>query len=200
MAGMTSSGVPVSVLLSCYLDGELSHDELAEVVAILETDVDAIAEFRRLKEARAALRTLPAISMPPSLLPGAHLGEELSAYLDGELVTMEMPAVMEHLASCADCRDELADLDRSRTAVRALPGVEPPEFLEVRRIHAPHRRRIWPAAAAVGGIAAAALAFSLSASSAGSEPVSIDVADLQTRHAAVASVPAGASGFEVSNR
>ena len=200
MAGMTSSGVPVSVLLSCYLDGELSHDELAEVVAILETDVDAIAEFRRLKEARAALRTLPAISMPPSLLPGAHLGEELSAYLDGELVTMEMPADMEHLAWCADCRDELADLDRSRTAVRALPGVEPPEFLEVRRIDAAHRRRIWPAAAAVGGIAAAALAFSLSASSAGPEPVSIDVADLQTRHAAVASVPAGASGFEVSNR
>jgi hypothetical protein len=84
--------------------------------------------------------------------------------------------------------------------VRALPGVEPPEFLEIRRIDAPHRRRIWPAAAAVGGIAAAALAFSLSAASAGSEPVSIDVADLQTRHAAVASVPAGASGFEVSNR
>jgi anti-sigma factor RsiW len=200
MAGMTSSGVPVSVLLSCYLDGELSNDELAEVVAILESDVDAIAEFRRLKEGRAALRTLPAISMPPSLLPGAHLGEELSAYLDGELVTMEMPAVMEHLASCAECRDELAELDRSRTAVRALPGVEPPAFLEVRRNASPHRRRIWPAAAAVGGIAAAALAFSLSASSAGSEPVSIDVADLQTRHSAVASVPAGASGFEVSNR
>lgn len=200
MARMTPNGVPVSVLLSCYLDGELSHGELAEVVAILETDVDAVAEFRRLKEARAALRTLPSISMPPSLLPGSHPGEELSAYLDGELATMEMPVIMEHLASCADCRDELADLDRSRTAVRALPGVEPPAFLEFRQTTAPHRRRIWPAAAAVGGIAAAALAFSLSASSAGSEPVSIDVADLQTRHAAVASVPAGTSGFEVSNR
>ena len=200
MAAMTPNEQRMSVLLSCYLDGELSVEELSAVVVMLESDVDAIAEFRRLKEARAALRTLPAISMPPTLLPGAHLGEELSAYLDGELATMEMPAVMEHLASCADCRDELADLDRSRTAVRALPGVEPPEFLEVRRAATPHRRRIWPAAAAVGGIAAAALAFSLSASSVGSEPVSIDVADLQTRHAAVASVPAGASGFEVANR
>lgn len=202
MAGLTGSADRRSMLLSCFLDGELTPDELEEVVALLETDLDAIAEFRSLQAVRRSIRTLPTLAVPPSLVPGGHLGEELSAYLDGELSTQEMPAVVTHLETCTDCRAELADLDRSRTAVRALPGLETPTFLAVERdLQDSKRRRImWPAAAAAGGVAAAALAFTVGFGG-GSEPTSIDVADLQTRHAAVASVPAGTtSGFEVSNR
>jgi len=200
MAGVMASDDRTSILLSCYLDGELVPDELDEVVILLENDLDAIAEFRRLQAARRAVRMLPTLNVPLALIPGGHLSEELSAYLDGELTTQEMPNVVTHLNTCSDCRVELADLDRSRTAVRALPGLETPVFLEVKRAERDHRRRrlAWPAAAAAGGLAAAALAFTVGFGG-GSEPVAIDVADLQTRHAAVASVPTGATGLEISS-
>lgn len=200
MAGVMASDDRTSMLLSCYLDGELVPAELEEVVVLLENDLDAIAEFRRLQAARCAVRMLPTLNVPLALIPGGHLSEELSAYLDGELTTHEMPTLVTHLGACPDCRAELADLDRSRTAVRALPGLETPVFLEVKRAERDQRRRsmVWPAAAAAGGVAAAALAFVVGFGG-GAEPVAIDVADLQTRHAAVASVPAGATGIEISS-
>ena len=201
MAGMNDM-TDLSVLLSSYLDGELTPDELTVVVDALETDLDAIAEFRRLQESRRAVRTLPMLPVPLGILPGGHLSEELSAYLDGELATQEMPAVVDHLRACDDCRAELADLDRSRTAVRALPGLEPPSFLDVYREaqDEPRRRRIWPAAAAAGSIAAAALAFTLVATGDDPAPTAITVDDLQSRHSAVASVSStgGATGLQVS--
>lgn len=201
MAGVNDM-TELSVLLSSYLDGELTPDELTIVVDALESDLDAIAEFRRLQEARRAVRTLPTLSVPLGILPGGHLSEELSAYLDGELTTQELPNVVAHLRECDDCRAELADLDRSRTAVRALPGLEPPAFLEVHRSieEDRRRRRIWPAAAAVGSIAAAALAFTLVATGDDPSPTAITVEDLQSRHSAVASVSSagGATGLQVS--
>lgn len=198
MAGVNPVPEHLSLLLSSYLDGELRDGELDEVVALLDTDLDAIAEFRRLQAIRRELRTLPSLDPPTYVYPSGHLDEELSAYLDGELASDELPGVITHLGSCPDCRAELADLDRARTAVRALPGVEPPSFLEVARVvEADRRRRVWPAAAIVGGIAATALAFAL-AMTPGSEPASVDLADLESRHTAVASVPASVSGVEVS--
>jgi anti-sigma factor RsiW len=199
MAGVTPVSEHLSLLLSCYLDGELDDGELDEVVAALEGDLDAIAEFRRLQAARRAVRTLPTLDMPLDLLPGGHLGEELSAYLDGELSTGEMPDVIAHLSNCQDCRMELAALDRSRTAVRALPGVEPPDFLDFSGEERRRRRAVLVPAAIAGSIAAVALAFTVSATRWGAEPTSIDLADLQTRHAAVASVPSVPTGFEASN-
>lgn len=197
MAGVNPVPEHLSLLLSSYLDGELRDGELDEVVALLDTDIDAIAEFRRLQAIRRELRTLPALDPPTYVFPSGHLDEELSAYLDAELTSDELPAVITHLGSCPECRAELADLDRARTAVRALPGVEPPAFLTVSRaIDEDRRRRIWPAAAIVGGIAATALAFAL-AMTPGSDPVSVDLADLESRHTAVASVPGGATGVEV---
>jgi anti-sigma factor RsiW len=199
MAGMTPDGDRVSVLLSSYLDGELSDDELHEVVRVLETDLDAIAEFRRLQAARRSVRTLPLLALPVDLLPGSHPTEELSAYLDGELATGELPSVVAHLRSCGECRAELADLDRSRTAVRSLPGIEPPVFLDTERSDRRSRsRRVWPAAAIAGGVAAAALAFTIGTSQ-GPEPASVDLADLQSRHTAVASVPSEPTGVAVSS-
>jgi anti-sigma factor RsiW len=199
MAGVTPVSDHLSVLLSCYLDGELTPDELAEVVVALEHDLDAIAAFRSLQHARRDVRQLPTLQPPLYLLPGGHLGEELSAYLDGELTTIEMPAVSAHIAECTDCRMELGDLDRSRIAVRALPGLEPPEFLEVKRAERNHRRTVWPAAAVAGSVAAAALAFTIASGGGGVQPAAIELADLQTRHAAVASAPGGVSAFEISS-
>ena len=199
MASVMPPDDRMSMLLSCYLDGELTTEELAEVVAALESDLDAIAEFRRLQAARRAVRTLPTLKVPLDLLPGGHLTEELSAYLDGELTTMELPMVVDHLDSCPDCRAELADLDRSRTAVRALPGLEIPTFLDVERAVRERRRRrlAWPAVAA-GGVAAAALAFTIGFSGSDGEPVLVDVTDLEARHTAIASVPGGVTAVEVS--
>lgn len=188
MAGLTPNE-RLSMLLSCYLDGELTPAELAEVVVALEHDLDAIAEFRSLRETRNALRTLPTPRMPMYLLPAGHLGAELSAYLDGELATGELPRINAHLDDCSECRGELADLDRSRTAVRSLPGLEPPDFLELARESKEARRKArWPGlAAAATGIAAVAIAFSVGIGIGGQDSVAVDVADLETRHGAVVS-------------
>ena len=199
MAGLTPVSEELSILLSCYLDGELTPDELGVVVGALESDLDAIAEFRRLQEARRAVHSLPLMHLPLDLTPGGHVGEELSAYLDGELTTGEMPNIVAHLSECPDCRLELAALDRSRTAVRSLPGLEPPEFLDAHRARPERHRRVLVPAVVATSVAAAAFAFTLSATRSSTEPTSIDLADLQTRHAAVASVPNQATGFQVSN-
>ena len=184
----------ISILLSSYLDGELTRSELTEVVDALESDLKAVAAFRELQASRRLLRTLPILNPPLDLLPGGHLGEQLSAYLDGELITAEMPAVNDHLATCTDCRRELGDLDRARTAVRALPGVEPPAFLAPRiedvRSGESRRRRLGmrTAVAVAAGVAAASLAFAIAPDGGddGSGAV-VSVTDLGSRHNARAS-------------
>jgi len=190
MAGMSPVVERLPMLLSCYLDGALLPGEIDEVVAALDSDLDAIAEFHRLKEARRAVRLLPILEVPLFLLPGGHLSEQLSAFLDGQLTTAEVPIVTDHLLTCIDCRHELADLDKSRIAVRALPGVEPPEFLSIER-EKRTKRKGWGAAAVVAtGVAAVTLAFALSPFASSPETVSVTITDLDARHAAVASVPA----------
>ena len=200
MAGVTPVSEHVSMLLSCYLDGALTPSELDEVVLALESDEAAIAEFRRLKDVRRTMRMLPMLDTPLHLLPGEHLGEQLSAYLDGELVTLEMPAVAAHLDTCTDCRRELAELDKSRTAVRALPGLEPPGFLEVRRVeNAGHKLGLRTAVAVGSGVAAVTLAFTLGPFSSEPEPSTVNITDLQSRHTAIASVPSSGTAVQVVN-
>ena len=192
MAGMNPSEARLSTLLSCYLDGALEPSELGEVVVALENDLGAIAEFRRLREARCAVRLLPLLDVPSYLLPDKHMSVELSAFLDGELTTTELPAVTAHIDDCVDCRQELADLDRSRTAVRALPGLESPAFLSVHREDATRPRRgVRTTAAVLVGAAAVAIAFSFGPFASSSQPSSVTISDLDARHAAVASVPTG---------
>ncbi len=192
MAGVNPLDERLSILLSCYLDGALEPSELDSVVDALENDLAAVAEFHKLREARRAVRLLPMLDVPLHLLPGLHMGVELSAFLDGELTTAEIPIVTAHLDDCIDCRHELVDLDRSRTAVRALPGLEPPEFLNVHReIARSSRRGIRTTAAVLVGAAAVAVAFSFGPLSSSGEPSSVTISDLDARHAAVASVPTG---------
>jgi predicted anti-sigma-YlaC factor YlaD len=86
----------------------------------------------------------------------SHLGDLLSAHLDGELSDTEVVQVTEHLYECAGCRRELDDLREVRAAVRALPVLEPPIPLLARE----RRTRSWTAAVAASA-AAVALAIGL---------------------------------------
>jgi len=129
-------------LFSAYLDGELEEAEIAVVSDLLTTNEQAIADFRKIREIRAVLRLLPELRVPLDLLPGGHFSEQLSAYLDGELSPSEMRVVAGHLLQCEDCRANLHELDRARIAVRSLPGIDPPEFLEFSRRMEDARRKI----------------------------------------------------------
>jgi anti-sigma factor RsiW len=57
---------------------------------------------------------------------GRHLGEVVSAYLDGELPLDERQHAESHLAGCDVCRDELSDMMFVRARLRALPMLETP--------------------------------------------------------------------------
>lgn len=86
-----------------------------------------------------------------------HLGELLSAHLDGELTAEETAAVEAHLAECDACRAELDATREVRTIVRAAPAIDPPfEFYE--RVVSSRRRPRWTAAASVAAVAAAWIA------------------------------------------
>jgi anti-sigma factor RsiW len=89
-------------------------------------------------------------------VPLGHLGPDLSASLDRELDTASLRRMEEHLEDCADCRDELAALERTRQAVRDLPCVEAPPGL-IDRIVA-RRQGATRRAAALVGVAASLLA------------------------------------------
>ncbi|HWO88631.1 MAG TPA: zf-HC2 domain-containing protein [Gemmatimonadales bacterium] len=55
----------------------------------------------------------------------AHLNEELSAYLNGELAGAELERVEAHLGSCAQCSHVLEDLRRVVRRARALDDKTP---------------------------------------------------------------------------
>jgi anti-sigma factor RsiW len=187
-----SASCETAVLISAYLDGQLRAGELDTVVGHLAECTDCIIEFHQLKEIRAALRTLPFLEMPERLLPDTHLGEQLSAYLDGQLDTTEQGFVISHLEFCTDCRLELHELDTARTAVRSLPGIDPPEFIAVHKnkIEREHWSRRRVAATGVGVAAAAALVFATFGGSATSGP-DIDINPFLDQHQARVSVESG---------
>lgn len=91
-----------------------------------------------------------------------HLDEELSVYLDGELLAPEARKVAAHLAGCDFCRDSLGELIEIRARLRSLQMMD---YVWQPSTHArviPLRRRsrviAGTAAAAVAVIVAAALA------------------------------------------
>ena len=176
-------------LFSAYLDGQLTPDEVGLVSSLLDGDEEVILEFRSLQRVRRSLRLLPEFEVPANLLPDGHLGDRLSAYLDGELVTMERRRVTRHLVDCPDCRGELQELDRARIAVRSLPGVETTSTGEIPVTPAANHRRRYVAAGVGAAAAAAALMVGLVVGN-GDEPAfSLD--DLGTRHVARASAEPG---------
>ena len=189
-AAEVGSACDIGELMSAYLDGELRDGELEQVVAHLTDCLPCIAEFHDLKEARTAVRMLPILQVPYRVMPAAHYGPELSAFLDGELTSEEQEMIVKHLQACTDCLLELQDLDAARTAVRALPGVEPPLPLLPRlpvRSQRTSVRRL--AIAAAGFIGAAFIAFNMASS--GPEPTSVDLDQFADRHNVRVSVDDG---------
>ena len=85
----------------------------------------------------------------------SHLGDLLSALLDGELGGAERRDAEHHLAGCEGCRLELALVESARGALRGLPSLELPPGL----VPAPPRRRRWMPAPA--WITATAVAVAL---------------------------------------
>ncbi len=111
-----------------------------------------------------------------------HPGELLSAWLDGETTSDEAAAVEAHLAGCDECRVEVDDLHRARSAVRGLPWLELPTDL-VGRVVVPLRRRrrlIVTTAAAAALAAVVGVAGVLGVD----RPVPLTVSDLTGRYAA----------------
>lgn len=56
----------------------------------------------------------------------------LSAYCGGDLDPAELRRVEDHLAGCASCRAELADLQTALRLIRTTPESEPPPWLATR--------------------------------------------------------------------
>lgn len=84
-----------------------------------------------------------------------HLGDELSALLDGELAPEEHEGVEAHLAGCEICRSELEATRAVRDRVRSAGPVDPP-FGFYERLTS--KRRRWPAAATAAAAIAVASA------------------------------------------
>lgn len=81
----------------------------------------------------------------------SHLGELLSAYLDGEVSPAERTRVTSHIADCSLCQAELADLHSARSALRSLPMLDLPDGLidlDSNVVPLVRRPRVWAAAAA----------------------------------------------------
>jgi anti-sigma factor RsiW len=79
-----------------------------------------------------------------------HLGDRLSALIDGELDGAERDRAFAHLAGCAQCRTEAAELRALKKKLRALMSGAPAEAAMTRRLIAmtgpggplPPRRRL----------------------------------------------------------
>ena len=127
-----------------------------------------------------------------------HLGDALSALLDGELPRPQEEAARSHLAVCPDCAEELLAVREARTWVRGLPPVEPPfgfyqrmlrgAPLSAPKLTHPSELRRRAGVAALGAAAAAVTVLGIGSPS--PRPVSPSVPRLVEAHATSASVGA----------
>ena len=94
-----------------------------------------------------------------------HLGEVVSAYLDGELPPIERRRAESHLAGCDLCREELTDMMFVRARLRAMPMLELPADLARK---APAVAPIYRRVRVLVGAAAAAVAMVMALAAAAS--------------------------------
>ncbi len=55
--------------------------------------------------------------------------EKLSAYIDGDISSEERMLIEEHLKSCQQCNETLAEMKKTTECVRDLGDIEPPAWL-----------------------------------------------------------------------
>lgn len=124
-----------------------------------------------------------------------HLGDSLSAFLDGELDTGARSDAESHLASCPLCRSELEAVSESSRLLKSLPVAEPPAHLvapsNVRRLR-PRRGRIL-----VGAAAAAALIVGVGFGVNADRAVPLQLDEVVEQHVARASVDPGFNVLQV---
>lgn len=114
-----------------------------------------------------------------------HAGELLSALADGELDSVDHAAVQRHLDTCDMCRREFDLIERSRSALLALPELDLPSDLIEQIVRRRHRLLI---RGALGGFAAAiiAAALLLTADLLPDPPVEPELAALASDHTTTA--------------
>lgn len=91
--------------------------------------------------------------------PEAHLGDALSALVDGELTSGEEAAARSHVVRCPACRAELAAVEDTRALLRGLPALDLPPVVVERARWVGRRRPSRVAAVAATAVAAAAAAL-----------------------------------------
>ncbi|MDP8959203.1 MAG: zf-HC2 domain-containing protein [Actinomycetota bacterium] len=119
-----------------------------------------------------------------------HLGELLSAYLDGELNLPEERQARAHLQECSACRRELGEVQEARARLRALPVADLPASLvpagQQRRPPARSRRL-----AALVAAAAAMAVVGIGLLAGQPAPVEVDLDTIGDQHAARAVLDPG---------
>ena len=116
-------------LLSAWLDGELAAAEAAVVASHVEACAVCAAERDEVEAGRAAVRGLPFLDPPAGVLeasPAVHLGDLLSARLDGEVDDDLLAGIDAHLAACPACAAEHDEVAWARATVRRLPRLDAP--------------------------------------------------------------------------
>ena len=123
-----------------------------------------------------------------------HLGEMVSAYVDGELPPEDRYEAESHLAGCDLCREELADMMMVRARLRGLPMLESPLDLTQRTSPAPgpvyRRPRVLVAAAA----ATASMVLALAALAAPTDVVALSGEEFNMTYRARASLDQNQTG------
>lgn len=119
----------------------------------------------------------------------SHLGELLSAYLDGETTPDESRQVVDHLNGCDRCQTDMEDVHAARSALRAMPTLElPSSVLDAVGGHriaevVPLRRR--PIRMAAAAAAAVVVLFIGLATFFAPQPTSLTVDDITNEFGAV---------------
>ena len=123
--------------LNDYVDGELSADEIADIEAILEHDVEAQAEVAFLRQLARDAAELPHVLAPKrdlwaEVANGVDIWPKLNDYVDGELSENEQAAVEAVLAKNEEAQDGVVFLEQLSRDVAKLPLVMAP------------KRDLWP--------------------------------------------------------
>ena len=128
--------------LSAYLDGELTAPAQEGVKDHLKNCADCLGKFTALNETNRLLAK--ALELPPGVVVDiwsqvknrlnadcALIDNELSAYLDQEVVTLRHREITRHLTDCPNCQSEFARLTSVGDLIRNVYKPDMPEDFDL---------------------------------------------------------------------